>query len=94
MKYLQNYAMLLYNKVTITFKFLHVACHRPVTNLTLDESVTNFRAVLTVPVCLFYLAIHTVRFVYHTNRIEFCQTCYSLAQKEAVNFGVNEEDSN
>jgi len=35
-----------------------------------------------------------VQFASHTNRIDFCQTYYSLSQEEAVNFGVKEEDSN
>jgi len=42
----------------------------------------------------FYPAVRTVQFASHTNRIEFCQTYYSLTQEEAVNFGVKEDDSN
>jgi len=42
LKYLRNQVVLLRGKLTITFKFLHVACHRHITNLTLDESVKNF----------------------------------------------------
>ena len=83
------------NKLTIPFKFLQVACHRHITNVTLDESVKNFPAVLTAPLCVcFYPPFHTVQFASHTDRIDFCQTYYSLTQKEAVNFGVKEEGSN